>query len=374
MSPDPGDGRIEEFSQEDLFGGRPKIPVSAQPPSEELRRLGRILPGSVRLGSSSWAFPGWKGIVWGTYSSTENLANEGLPAYSRHPLLRTAGIDRAYYQPLGVGQYRRFYAQVPEDFHFLIKAPALVCDPSVRDGKGRRQRDNPSFLDTGLAESEFIAPVIEGLREKAGPLVFQLSAFPREWISSRDRRLALIDRLGTFFSGLPGIGQEGSNAFYAVEVRTPEIYTPRFVGMLREIGVRLVVGLHPLMPDVLRQTSALLVSDGIDPSSHEPALKGPLVVRWSLGYGDRFENARRRLAPFSSLQQPDPMTREGIANLVMAAVRGRQRAYVVANNKAEGCAPLSMQALAERIVSKLIQDRDRREKIAAMPSGRLIRK
>lgn len=139
--------------------------------------------------------------------------------------------------------------------------------------------------------------------------------------------------------------------------------------MLRQQHVRLVVGLHPSMPDVLRQTVAVLAEDGIAADAAEPALKGPLVVRWSLAQGDRFGEAKRRLAPFSALQQPDPLTREGIANLVMAAVRGRQRAYVVANNKAEGCAPLSMKALAERIASKLIADRDRRQKMAAMPRG-----
>ena len=369
MSAPWGDDRTNATSREDLFGSRPVIPVSAQPPSDELRRLARILPRNVRLGSSSWAFPGWKGIVWSEFSSTANLANDGLPAYSRHPLLRTAGIDRTYYRPMSVGQYWRFYDQVPDDFHFLIKAPATVCDSSVRDDRGRRLNDNPVFLNAQRAADEFVSPVLEGLRDKAGPLVFQLSAVPREWISTQEKRLALIGRLGKFFDDLPSIGSDAPNAFYALEVRTPEIYPPRLTAMLRQQHVRLVVGLHPSMPDVLRQTVAVLAEDGIAADAAEPALKGPLVVRWSLAQGDRFGEAKRRLAPFSALQQPDPLTREGIANLVMAAVRGRQRAYVVANNKAEGCAPLSMKALAERIASKLIADRDRRQKMAAMPRG-----
>ena len=39
MSAPWGDDRTNATSREDLFGSRPVIPVSAQPPSDELRRL-----------------------------------------------------------------------------------------------------------------------------------------------------------------------------------------------------------------------------------------------------------------------------------------------------------------------------------------------
>ena len=61
---------------EDLFGDRPDDgPVMPQPQTEEIRRLARIIPRSVRLGSCSWAFPGWKGIVWSRYSGVQDLAD-----------------------------------------------------------------------------------------------------------------------------------------------------------------------------------------------------------------------------------------------------------------------------------------------------------
>ena len=83
--------------------------------------------------------------------------------------------------------------------------------------------------------------------------------------------------------------------------------------------------------------------------------------------GVRFDDSKRRYESFSKIQRPDPVTREGIATLILAAIRGGQPAYVVANNKAEGCAPLGMVALAERLSERLTEERDRDEQEKLLP-------
>lgn len=40
-------------------------PITPVTPSQDVLRLGRLLPRSIYLGCASWNFPGWKGIVWG---------------------------------------------------------------------------------------------------------------------------------------------------------------------------------------------------------------------------------------------------------------------------------------------------------------------
>lgn len=353
----------------DLFGDVPEdSPILPQIPPDSIQRLARILPRSVRLGSCSWAFPGWKGIVWSRRSGIRNLANEGLSAYSRHPLLRTVGVDRAYYKPLSVGQYWHFAEQVPEDFRFLVKAPASVTDCMVRGPGGRPLRENHFFLNPDKAAEEFVGPVLEGLGKKAGPLVFEFAASPAEWVAPQESRIRLIERLGDFLSSLPAIDRDAAPAaFYAVEIRTPQIYTPRFVAALSAAGARLTIGLHPSMPDASRQANALRAMDDPEGDPARLRLKGPLVVRWTLGMGDRFDDARRRYEPFSRIQRPDPVTREVVASLVLAAVRSGVPSYVVANNKAEGCAPLSMAALAERVADRLSAERDRMAADRLMP-------
>ena len=60
----------------------------------EAAGLAARLPVGVRFGTSSWSFPGWKGLVYSRRTTTAMLAREGLVEYARHPLLKTVGIDR----------------------------------------------------------------------------------------------------------------------------------------------------------------------------------------------------------------------------------------------------------------------------------------
>src|SRR5680860_572641 len=75
-------------------------PVGPAPTHERIRRLADALPPGLRLGRSSWSFPGWAGIVYDRAVSERTLAKAGLSAYARHPLLRSFGIDRTYYRPV----------------------------------------------------------------------------------------------------------------------------------------------------------------------------------------------------------------------------------------------------------------------------------
>jgi len=341
---------------ESLFDDDPPAPASrkqvqAEPGSAELHRLGRLLPGRVHLGTSSWSFPGWRGIVWRGEHSEAQLARQGLEAYAQHPVLRAVGIDRSFYSPLAATEFARYAAQVPDHFRFVVKAPALVTDAVLRGERGAPAGINPAFLDLDQALERFVAPAVEGLGSKLGPLVFQLSPLPPEFWNSPEAAHATLGRLGEFLARLPReLG--GVVPVYAVELRNPELYTPRFVKVLREAGVRLVVGIHSAMPAAIRQSAALRAMEASQEDGEEWQLKGPLVVRWSLHAGLRYQQAKDRYAPFDRLIDPDITTRATLAHLIHVAVRSGQEAYVIANNKAEGCAPLSMIELARAVVGR----------------------
>ena len=79
--------------------------VSPAPPDAALQTLASSLPERVRLGTSSWTYPGWSGLVWdGDYPDAQ-LSKEGLTAYAQHSLMRTVSLDRGFYRPLTEGQY-----------------------------------------------------------------------------------------------------------------------------------------------------------------------------------------------------------------------------------------------------------------------------
>ena len=134
---------------------------------------------------------------------------------------------------------------------------------------------------------------------------------------------------------------------YAVELRNPELLTPRLMRLLRELGVRYVVGLHDRMPAVERHVNALRVLDDCPDGPYAPA--GPVIVRWNLRPGLQYEEARNRYFPFNRLVDEDPATRLSLARLARDALLAGRPVWIIANNKAEGSSPLTLLRLAERI-------------------------
>ncbi|MDX3904728.1 MAG: DUF72 domain-containing protein [Pigmentiphaga sp.] len=313
------------------------VPAAEHPPA--LRELAASLPGRLYLGTSSWAFSGWNGMVYGAKASESLLSREGLPAYSSHPLLNSVSLDRTFYAPLTAEQYAHYARQVPAGFRFVVKAPNLITDAVLRDDRGAPTGPNPSFLDPVLANDHFVAPCLEGLGDKAGPLVFQFSPLPAEILADP---AGWVARLSAFLAALPSLpaSRGHERPFYAVEFRDPQVVTPRMMRMLAEREVRYCVAIHARMPSAERQMQAVAATG-----------PGPLVVRWSLLAGQRYEAAKARFSPFDKIQVEDPVTRRVLAEAARAAHAAGQPAWIVANNKAEGSAPLTLELLAREIAA-----------------------
>lgn len=313
-----------------------------QPASQSPLLQAPVLPSDIRLGTSSWFFPGWRGLVYESVHPQTALSRKGLAAYAEIPLLRTVSLDRTFYAPISAVEYARYANQVPDDFSFVVKAPALVCDAVMRDEDGRGKVANPHFLDAAIATREFVVPCLEGLGAKAGPLVFQVSPLPRELVAET---ATLVERLAAFFAALPReLGKH--RPLYALELRNAELLTPRLMRMLAAAEVRYCVGLHDRMPEVERQAVALRTLDGDVP--------GPLVVRWNLHRGFLYLAAKQRYEPFDKLVDEDTETRRILARMAADAFKAKRRVWITANNKAEGSAPLSLLKLAQEIAQALI--------------------
>lgn len=362
-------------------------PVEAAPivpivPDDGLVELSRALPRSVRLGTSTWNFPGWRGLVYGAASGTKGLAAEGLAAYARYPLFRTVGVDRNFYRAMSVNDFAALAAQVPEDFRFLVKAPRAATDPSLRTETGRARGVNPHFLSAELAEETFLGPVTAGLGDKAGPLVFQFSPFARGVLRQPGALPELADRFERFFEALQRANTAGR--ILAAEFRNYELLTPRMLLMLKRCGVRPVLGLHPLMPGVRRQIAALRFyetgerfDERVDAAEPDPlaipndwTFSGPVVIRWSLAAHHFYDAAKRDWSPFNRIQSADPATRALLAGVIARAVRSRTESFMVANNKAEGSAPLTMRAVGELVKSMVERDSAQRERLERMKDAR----
>jgi uncharacterized protein YecE (DUF72 family) len=303
--------------------------------SEELHALARRLPPRVSLGTSSWSFPGWEGLVYARAYPTASLAREGLHAYAQQPLLRAVGLDHSYYGPVDADALADYAAVVPEGFRFLAKAHevlTLARFPRHRRYGGRSGKDNPQWLDAAYATDHVVRPFVEGLGAKGGVLLFQLAPQDEAALGGRRGFAELIHR---FLSALP------PGPCYAVELRNHKLLTPAYADAMRDVGALHCVSVHPRMPDV--RTQARQVG----------TLEGPgLVVRWMLTPRMNYELARKYYHPFDTLVDPDPIARQGIAELVRAMSERGRPSLVIVNNKAEGCAPRSIEMLARAIVGE----------------------
>jgi uncharacterized protein YecE (DUF72 family) len=315
-----------------------KVPATpaAAIPAPDLVALGARLPAGALLGTSSWSFPGWSGLVYARRHGESELSRAGLTAYASHPVLRAVGIDRTFYAPIAARDYAAYASQVPAGFRFLVKAPAAVSDAAVRDERGRATRRNEGFLDPRRTVDQFVGPALEGLGARAGPLVFQLSPLPREFALDPP---AFAARIHAF---LAAIRAETPRAMLAVEVRNAEVVGDPLAQALRAAGAHYCYGVHARMPAVAEQAARMAAVGS-----------GPLVARWSLHAGLQYEEAKAGYAPFNRLVDPDLPTRATLAELAARAIGGGHDAIIIANNKAEGCAPLTVVELARAIVGRL---------------------
>lgn len=301
--------------------------------------MAQQLPEQIHLGTSTWSYPGWAGLVWDREYSDAMLSKQGLAAYASHPLMRAVCIDRSFYRPLKASEYERYAQQVPAQFRFVVKAPALVCDAQLRDEQGRGTGLNSAFLDPDLAVKEFIEPALEGLGQKTGALVFQLSPLAPHQLANMPE---VLEQLRRMLSAVPPLQEMAPDALVAVEVRDAAFLCDAFVDILRESGASYCLGLHPKLPPAEEQLWVL-----------RRLWPGPFVCRWNLNrrhgpYG--YADAQQRYGSYSQMADPDPELRALIARIARATARAGQKVYVTINNKAEGSAPLSVQALAQQLL------------------------
>lgn len=95
---------------------------------------------------------------------------------------------------------------------------------------------------------------------------------------------------------------------------------------------------HPRLPSPQQQLLAV-----------PPAPNCPIVVRWNLRPSMEYEEARKDFAPFDALKSEDPSRRQTLARLIARALQAGRVVYATANNKAEGCAPLTLAALLTEV-------------------------
>jgi uncharacterized protein YecE (DUF72 family) len=293
------------------------------------------LPPGVHFGTSSWSFPGWRGIVYQRDATTAALARDGLRQYAAHPLLTTVGVDRSYYAPVPAEDLRRYADQLPDGFRACLKAPASVTSSAIFDpGARTRSIPNPAFMSPDRLVEELVEPCARWFAAHTGPFVLEFPPSPR---SAPVPARAFLKRLDALLDALPREFE------YAVEVREPALLTREYAGILARHGAGHVYNYWSFMPMPVEQARVV-------PPDDAPFT----LVRLLLKPGTRYEDRRESFRPFDRIVEPDDGMRLQVATLVRRAAANRKRAYVLVNNKAEGSAPLTIRAIAEMVAGQAV--------------------
>ena len=296
---------------------------------ERYRVLAASLPPELRMGTSSWSFPGWLGIVYARKRATSMLAKEGLHEYAQHPLLRTVGIDRSFYAPIPDDDLLRYADQLGDEFPCCAKAPAAVTSSTIPGLN--RHHPNPDYMSAARFAADMLDPFARCFARHTGPFILQFSppVNPRASDAS-----AFIDGLDRFLEQLP------REFHYAVEVRDKWALTDTYLQVLKRHGAAHVYNYWSAMPLPGAQARTL-------PPEDQPFV----MVRLLLRPGKWYEDQRQVFAPFDKLVEPDDEMRRDVLDIVRRSAAVGRRTYLLVNNKAEGCAPLTIEALAERYVA-----------------------
>jgi len=294
------------------------------------------LPDEVRFGTSSWAYEGWQGLVYKRPYPKNRFAKDCLAEYAAYEhrgvrLFRTVGLDHTFYRPPTPAQLAHYVSQLPEGFRVCSKVWEDITIPAYarlpRHG-GKGGADNPRFLDAAICDELVLRPSAAGLGARTGPFIFEFQRSglpPEEFLSKLDR----------FLSRLP------SCHHYAVEVRSPSILGARYRDVLCEHGVSHVYNHWSAMPPLAAQHAAL----------GRRFTASCVVVRLLTPLGISHADAVERAFPYAKLVEPLPRMRTDTVGLIRQAVAEQRSIYVLANNRAEGNAPMTVQALADLLTS-----------------------
>jgi uncharacterized protein YecE (DUF72 family) len=308
-------------------------------PSQAARlapRLKALAERGVSFGTSSWKYEGWLGSIY----SPERYATRGkfsrkkfeetcLAEYAR--TFPTVCGDFAFYQFPTADYWRRLFEGTPSTFTVGLKVPEAITVarwPSHARYGEKAGQDNASFLDTALLRSQFTLP-LEAYADRVAVLIFEFGTFAKATFRTVDD---FLYRLDDFLAGLAG------GFRYGVEIRNPEYLEEGYFACLSEHGAAHVLNAWTRMPELASQ----LDRPGVETADFS-------VVRALLSKGRSYEQAVDAFEPYDKIREPNEAARGALRKVAERAIARKQRAFVFVNNRLEGHAPSTIEAVAESI-------------------------
>ncbi len=285
------------------------------------------MPGTTRIGTCSWKYPSWKGLV---YSSAE--PEDCLAEYARK--YDTVEVDQWFWslgKPDASGAMKAalprrsvaegYAASVPGDFRFTVKCPNALTLSHAYARKGEPLAPNPRFLDAAFFE-DFVG-ALGSMADKAGLYLFQFEYLNKEKMAGP---AAFKEKLGAFLDALP------RGLPYAVEIRNPRWMDAAWFDFLKKRGAAPVLLQGYWMEDV--RAVAERAGAGIGET---------VCIR--LHGEDREGMEERTGEDWSRIVRPKDEELGRVAGLLRQLRTWGKAVWLNVNNHYEGSAPLTIEKL-----------------------------
>ena len=293
-------------------------------------RLRSLAAQNIWIGTSSWKYPGWLDQIYSRdrYAARGKFSQKRFEAECLAEYAETFPIvcgDFSFYRFPTPEFWQRLFTSAPTELRFALKVPEEVTAEQfprhARYGP-RAGMKNESFLNADALAAGFLEPLAL-YRERIAALSFEFGArstSPREFVA----------RLGPFLDALP------PSFRYSVEVRNRSYLIPSYFNCLGEHKVAHVFNAWTKMPPLAEQITI--------PGAFTTDFT---VVRALLREGRAYEQAVEKLSPYDQVRDENPEGREALRALIRRMREERRAALIFVNNRFEGNAPTTIQAITQ---------------------------
>ena len=312
------------------------LPLFDNPPSFDRDRLHRKLDEMARagvlIGTSSWKYEGWCGQIYtreryqtrGRFSEAR-FAAECLAEYAA--VFPVVCGDFTFYQFPSQAYWRKLFASAPATLQYALKVPediTVKMFPGHARYGPRAGQINESFLNAALFDSGFLE-LLRPYRRQVAVLIFEFGGFSKRTYEQVGEFVAELD---PFLAALP------LDFRYAVETRNEAFLGAEYFACLRRHGVAHVLNGWTRMPEIAEQMAM--------PDVYTADFT---VARALLRRGRGYAEAVERFSPYTQVQDPSPSTRQALRQLAARARERNEPSYIFVNNRLEGNAPETIQAI-----------------------------
>lgn len=299
-------------------------------------KLHSLAQQDIYIGTSSWKYEGWLGQVFteeryltrGKFSRKKFEENCIAEYGEVFPIV--CG-DFAFYQFPSPSFWQKLFTTAPPNLRWAFKVPEEITVklwPGHARYGARAGLENENFLNADLFQRAFLDPLTP-YKDRVSVMIFEFGTLSKKVMPDLD---AFLTQVNKFLSELPEQWR------YSIEIRNPEYLEADYFACLRSYNVAHVLNAWTRMPEI-----------GIQLQRDDIFTADFTVVRALLKYGRTYESAVKSFEPYRSVQEENPGTRDALKAILARAKRIKQPAFVFVNNRLEGNAPGTIDAITEEI-------------------------